>query len=267
MEKLVLYCKSYRGDFERIKVLNESIQKHNIDKIPFYISVPKSDESIFKQLDNINLIYDEDIYNTQGPGWITQQIIKSSFWRLGITENYVLIDSDSYFIKDFSISDFMFDDDTPYTIMHEQKELHNWVATSKYNNLHFDPRISFRNDRKKIQNIFSREGRVYDFGPTPSIWSCNVWKSFEEDYIKPNNLTFAKIIEYCPSEFTWYGEWLLYTQQFRLWPIEPIFKVFHYQQQYQEYKDLNITEEQISDHYLGIVMQSNWERYITPLKY
>jgi hypothetical protein len=267
MEKLILYCKSFRGDFERVKVLHESIQKYNQDNIPFYISVPKSDEFLFKQLENVNIIYDEDIYDITGPGWITQQIVKSSLWRLNICENYVLIDSDSYFIKPFSVKNFMYDDNTPYTVMHEQKELHTWVAQSKYNNLPFDPRESFKDDRSKIQNIFSREGRIYDFGPTPSIWNCNVWKSFEEEYIAPNNLTFAKVIEYCWSEFTWYGEWLLYKQHFRLWPIEPMFKVFHYHQQYQEYKDLGYTEGQISQHYLGIVLQSNWDKQITPLKY
>ena len=58
MEKLVLYCKSYRGDFERVKVLNESIKQFNKDNIPFYVSIPKADEQLFKQLDNINIVYD-----------------------------------------------------------------------------------------------------------------------------------------------------------------------------------------------------------------
>lgn len=269
MEKLILYCKSYRGDIERVKVLYESIQKYNTDNIPFYISVPQIDKDLFKIFENANIIFDEDLYNISGPGWITQQIVKSSLWRLNICENYILIDSDSYFIKPFTISDFMFNESTPYTVMHEQKELHSWVAVSKYNNLPFDCRISFKEDRSKIQNLFYRSGRVYDFGPTPSIWNCNVWKTLEEEYCQPNNLTFANLIEFCPSEFTWYGEWLLHRENFKILPIEPMFKVFHYGQQYIEYKDLRITEQQISESYLGIVMQSNWGApyFGAPLRY
>ena len=269
MSKLVLYCKSYSGDFERIKMLYQSVQKHNVDNIPFYISVPQCDIELFKVFESAQIVPDESIYNVDGPGWITQQIVKSSFWKLGLCENYVLIDSDSYFIKPFTVDDFMFDESVPYTCMHEQKELHTWVATSKYNNLPFDCRVSFKDDRKKIQDLLSRPGRVYDFGPTPSIWNCDVWKTLEEEYCQPNNLTFANLIEYCPSEFTWYGEWLLHRENFKVWPIEPMFKVFHYGQQYDEYKQLEITEDKIAESYLGIVMQSNWgpPYYGSPLKY
>jgi hypothetical protein len=109
MHKIVLYCKSYRGDLERVKVLYNSIQQHNTDNIPFYISIPKADENLFAIFEKAHMLFDEDIYNVTGPGWLTQQIVKSSFWKLKLCENYVLIDSDSYFIKPFSISDFMFD--------------------------------------------------------------------------------------------------------------------------------------------------------------
>ena len=44
MEKFVIYCKSYRGDLERVKLLSETIEKHNKDNIPFIISVPEKDK-------------------------------------------------------------------------------------------------------------------------------------------------------------------------------------------------------------------------------
>ena len=49
MNKIVLYCKSYHLDVHRAKDLLESITKHNIDNIPFYISVPSSDIELFKK--------------------------------------------------------------------------------------------------------------------------------------------------------------------------------------------------------------------------
>ena len=41
----------------------------------------------------------------------------------------------------------------PIKSIDEQKELHTWVATSKYNNLPFDCRISFKEDRQKINTF------------------------------------------------------------------------------------------------------------------
>ena len=47
MNKIVLYCKSYAGDYERVKVLVESIHKFNKDNIPTFISVPSKDVVLF----------------------------------------------------------------------------------------------------------------------------------------------------------------------------------------------------------------------------
>jgi len=263
MKKIVLYCKSYRNDLERVKILYDSIQKYNVDNIPFYISVPQQDITLFKIFTNAILIPDEALYNVAGPGWIIQQIIKSSLWRLNVCENYVLIDSDSYFIKPFKVSDFMYNEDVPYTVMHEQKELFSW-SISRTKELGFDPKDGFMQDRKKIMDLFRRESRYYDFGPTPSIWNCSVWKTLEEEYCKPNNLTFTNLIEFSPSELSWYGESLLAFKSIEIYPIEPLFKVFHYPQQYNEYKQQNITEEMIAQNYFGIILQSNWK---SPLKF
>jgi hypothetical protein len=266
MVKIVLYTKSYSGDINRLKVSIDSIKKHNRDNLPYYVSVPSSEMTLFKnQIDTnyVNLISDEDIYFVTEQNWKTQQIVKSNFWRLGFCENYVMLDSDSYFIKDFTLQDFMYNEYTPYTVMHEQKDLFNW--SSKYLSLlGFDPKNGFLEDRKKIMEVMERSGKYFDFGPGPIIWSSKVWKQLEEEYLKPNNLNFNSLIEYCKSEFSWYGEFLLSRRPIDIIPIEPIFKFFHYKEQYNHYKKLDYTEEMISKDYLGIVMQSNWG---APLKY
>ena len=76
-------------------------------------------------------------------------------------------------------------------------------------------------------------------------------------------ITFSKLIDYSPSEFSWYGEWLL-TIKFPIYPLEPLFKVYHYKQQYLEDKQKGITLDNIKDLYLGVILQSNWG---APLKY
>ena len=269
MNDLVLYCKSFNRDVDRAKILLESVKKFNEDKIPFYISVPKEDVSLF--IDKLGtggytLITDEEVCGEKYvQDWKTQQIIKSSFWKLGVCHNYMMIDSDSYFIRSFHESDFIYDKENhiPYTVIHEQKDLFAWTAKNT-DVLGFDPQKSFAECRDPIQALFDRKGRLYDFGPGPIIWSTAVWSSLEEKYLKPNNMTFSMLISSVASEFTWYGEWLLTDKTIPLMPIEPIFKFFHYMQEYSEFKEKGYTEEHWAKNYFGVVMQSSSN---LPLRY
>lgn len=255
MKQLVLYCKSYINDIDRLQKLVESINEFNLDNIPLFISVPKSDINLFKhRFIEHNVICDDEVYNGKLSGWESQQIIKSCFYKTNISENYVCLDSDSFFVKPFRVNDFMMGL-CPYTVMHEQKELFTWVSLNK-GLLGFDPKKSFIKDRNKIMDIFSRRGKVYDFGPSPVIWSSKVWNDLEEQYIVPHKLTWDTLIKFCPSEFTWYGEALLQYKSIQLFPAEPLFKVFHYKQQLDQYKD--IPHSIIAENYLGIVVQSNF---------
>jgi hypothetical protein len=269
---IVLYCKSFSRDLERVLELFKSIVKHNKDNIPFLISVPTEDVQLFK----INLaairdynwwevISDQEIVGDILPqSWKNQQVVKMMFWKHELCgENYVVLDSDCYFIKDFYVKDFIIHGTIPYTVIHEQKDLFTWT-TRQISNLGFDPKKSFGECREPIQSLFDRQGRLYDFGPVPVVWSSKVWQSMEEEYLKPNDLTFQGLIDTIPSEFSWYGEWLLVRKPIELWPIEPMFKVFHYLPQYHEFKNQGYTEQEWTNNYLGLVMQSSSG---LPLKY
>ena len=273
MNNIVLYCKSYNKDVNRAKILLNSVDEFNKDRIPFYISTPTEDIQLFKNVlgspigktetigeyERYKLITDEEVCGEKyEQSWVTQQTIKSSFWKLGICHNYVMIDSDSYFIKPFYVRDFIVDEENhiPYTVMHEQKDLFSWTAANTHV-LGFDPQKSFAECREPIQQLFDRKGRLYDFGPGPIIWSTAVWKSLEDDYLKPNNLKFSDLINTIPSEFTFYGEWALVRKIIPIYPIEPIFKFFHYLKQYQDYKDQGYTINHWAKNYIGIVLQSS----------
>lgn len=258
MNKIVLYCKSYDKDVYRAKTLLDSVIKYNADQIPFYISVPKKDIELFSKVlgsEHYTLISDESI-DSENFGWHGQQIVKSQFWKLGLCENYICVDSDCFFIKTFHRSDFMFDDETPYTICHEYKSFFEFMDKHP---LGFDPYESFSKERLEIMNLFGRTGVIYDFGPGPTIWSSKVWKSLNDNYLLPNNLTFADLINANGSEFTWYGEWLLASQEIRLIPKGPLFKNYHYPHQYEYDKHYSYDIEKISKLYLGIGMQSIYE--------
>ena len=122
--KFLLYCKSYEGDLLRVKRLAKSIHQFNRDAIPFYVSAPEKDLEKFKlELSQfgINLVSDEAIVEanpraslTEYRAWdgrLSQQVIKSEFWRLIECDAYLCIDSDDEFIRDFYLKDFINEDE------------------------------------------------------------------------------------------------------------------------------------------------------------
>jgi len=270
MKNVAIICKTYHKDQDRFKVLYESIQKYNKDNIPFY-AIDKLDRFYELQsqvgLKTYEFLSDEAISNElnipsgYSNGWINQQLFKS-FPHLVLKdlEYFIMIDSDSIFIRDFYLKDFFIMDgnkiEHPYTICHEQKDLFSWFSINK-NLFSFNAKKSFEESRQPIKNIFDNKSLSYDFGPIPIICSTKVWKFLLNEYCKDANISVYNLFYKHASEFTWYGEAFLASGIHPLYPREPLFKVFHYLQQYVEYKQKGITLNQIADNYLGVVMQSS----------
>lgn len=268
MLPLVLYCKSYRNDFHRLKQLAESVTRFNEDKIPFYVSVPRSDLPLFAPLSEelgFQLLPDEEILSrtfqtgkTREPrlaGNIMQQVVKSEFWRLEISHHYLIVDSDSWFIRKFRASDFLHPSGHPYTVINEGR--HSLLAAARSGNVKF--LRQFRELRETARDLFNRTGRLYDFAPTPCIWSSAVWRGLFENYAEPRGENFQDLIMKFSCETQWYGEYLLAKQPIPLFPIEPLFKCWHFQHDYDESVTLGENEDVIALNYLGIVKQSNWD--------
>jgi len=268
MELIVLYCKSYRGDVVRATRLALSVQKFNEEDIPFYISVPEADLPLFKEhLAELKVIFicDEEIISANPkhslesirsmPGNLSQQIVKSEFWRLGLCENYVCLDSDNEFIRTFNKSDFLTPDGIPYTVITEGKEFLEFSA--RYH-LPKVP-VNFKKDSLQVQELFGRTGRIYSFGIPPLVWSRKVWLSLELNLLEPRGESFADLIVQYPHELRLYGEALLKFRAVPLWPCEDIFKDYLYQSQYFFDQKRGITTDILSNNYLGLVRQSNWE--------
>lgn len=263
MNKCIIFIKTCKVDILQFDKLLLSLKKHNKSKIPVWVSVNDSDFSLFQNNysgKDIKIIKDSDIVKCDvSDSWRYQQIIKSQLYKLNITENYLCVDSDAFFIKDFYIEDFMVDEDTPYTIIHQQKELFSWLSINrKY--FKDDPKDYFEKISTTIMEKIGREGICYDYGPSPIVWSCKVWKSFNDNFLAPNHINYQELIVEYPSEFTWYGEWLLKSRAIPLFPKEPLFKVFHYKKQYEDFIKEGHNIETIKDNYLGIIVQSNWMR-------
>jgi hypothetical protein len=265
----VLYCKSYNVDVLRVQRLAKTIAQFNVDNIPFYVSVPLKDLPLFQEKLNdfdVHLITDEFIIQSNPaidpqalsniPGHISQQVVKSEFWRLGISDAYMCLDSDCMFIRPFHLNDYVCSNGIPYTVMDEGKDLLEFSLSAG------KPQLlnNFQVEATRVQNVFEREGRHYSFGPFPLVWHSKVWKSLDTQYLKPNSMSFLDAIQFAPFESRWYGEALLAFKAIPLMPCQAFFKVYHYAKQFDNDRRNNVNLEMLSKIYSGVIFQSAWER-------
>ena len=269
MKLLALYCKSYSTDLKRVVRLAHSIRQFNTENIPFHVSVPQADLALFREQLNglgVELLADEVIIKASPridaeqvrrmPGSVSQQVVKSEFWRLGLSTAYLCLDSDAIFIRPFYIADFITPYGTPYTMMDEAHELLEDSLRHKKDRVLQD----FVKEAGKVQDLFQRVGRRYSFGPFPLVWHRAVWESLDVQYLQPRDMSFADAIAQVPIESRWYGEAMLAYQAVPLLPCQPLFKVYHYA--WQRDKDIraNIGPDQLARLYSGVIYQSAWER-------
>jgi FkbM family methyltransferase len=269
MHNIIIYIGTSLRDLYQYTALVNSIRAYNVDNIPVYTCVKDEDIEIFKEKFadyDITFIRDSEVYNTsvRNP-WYKQQLIKMNFWRLGVAKFVLQMDSDSFFIRNFRVSDFLVSPDVPYTIMHEHKELKEFFARHNLHNSkrddNGDAKIvqGFGESSDKIKQLFGTDNRTadYDFGHTPLIINTNVWSVLEQEYIKPNNLTHESLLEYAGNDQQWYGETALAFGTHPIFPKENLFKVFHYPENLSEFFKIDSLSN-LRYNYYGICLQSNW---------
>jgi hypothetical protein len=249
--------------------LLDSIERFNADNLLFYISTPESDRDTLQNVLGVDAKYiwvsDEKIvaanpaasfekYQSM-PGGLSQAIIKSEFWRLKQAKNYLCLDSDCIFIKPFHQSDFISLNGDPFTVLHQNKEYFQLAN----NRSQFKIESNLRAEAKRVQDLFERLGPIYFCAPAPFIWSAKVWESLDSEYLQPKGMTLWDLVTPEFPETLIYGEALLKYQAIPLIPIEPLFRVYHYDWQYFILKRLGETEIKLKSNYLGVLYQSNWE--------
>lgn len=267
MNGISIFCKSYRGDLDRAATLVSTVDRFNHDGLPFYISVPEADLALFRSklgTANVTLLCDEEIIRANPridfnayqalPGHLSQQIVKSEFWRINPLDNYVCVDSDSRFIRNFYLRDFMAPDGVPFTVMHEDKSYAHFCLTHGLERANDD----FVKLKNRFMEYFGRSGIDYNFGPFPVIWNAMVWKDLDSQMLLPNGMNILDAICLIPSEGFWYGEALLKYKSIPVFPRAPLFKAYLYFEEYEEDMRVGSNENVLAYNYLGVVYQSNW---------
>tara|TARA_Y100000593_G_C4301970_1_gene333824 strand:+ start:905 stop:1867 length:963 start_codon:yes stop_codon:yes gene_type:complete len=234
MENFVVYTKSYGPDVDVCKRLKESVDKYNIENIPFYVSVPQSDMNLFKNklgTENYILVPDEDIYQltTNLDGWRTQQIVKSHFNKLNVTKNYLCLDSDTFFINDFRKNDFMATEDEIYTLMTDAP-LQYRISSEICHGKDYYSSCYYRTVRA-IRKLFDNEDckKLYAYGPPPYPWNCKVWEEIQNMF-ESNGMNMETFFIYLENntgalsrEAVIYGEYLLKYRTIDIYPTSEWF--------------------------------------------
>lgn len=266
MSAITLYLKTYSHHIEQADKLINSIMKYNMDDIPVVVSVNPNETELFKQRWdglNVTVIDDRDIFQVKYPmdGWRYQQVVKSNFWRINPKPNYLCLDSDSVFISPFTVQDFIFEDNIPYTICHESKDMLEYMVMSG----HDMNQVFYQTALETVRKLIPNKGPKWDWGPSPFIWSNKVWSEFDKNYLQQNNLTFDKFLlefqriqGYNFSEYTVYGEYLFYSKAIPIIPKQPLFKVYHWKEQFIKEFNSGVRASHLRSNYLGVITQSNW---------
>jgi hypothetical protein len=268
LKEIVLYCKSYRKDFLRLRRLLSSIQEFNVDEISFYVSTPVADRDLLLQLvgdQGYEWVSDESIIkaNELAPlgveknksGSLTQQVIKSEFWRLGLCANYVCLDSDCIFIQDFHKLDFLAVDGNPYTVIYQNKEYFQLALDRGFGK----SALLLKAEGDRVKALFARQGPNYYCPCPPFIWSAAVWQSLDEHFLRPQGLTFWDVCTQDHPETLLYLEALLNYRAKPLYPIEQLFRIYYYDWHYFLLRRIGELPSKLIENYLGVIYQSSWD--------
>ena len=258
--------KTYEKDYPYALRLLKTFHQYNADHIPCYVVAPENSSGQlqkaftddFKQ--DVIFIPEEDFSEylvTEpvcgiAPGYINQEIIKLAFWEKKQCENYVCLDSDAIFIREFYVSDFMYDDTTPYTVLFEDK----WLKTDP------DYYRNFGCDREKllgkILQAIEYEPKIVKTCHGFQIFSSKVLGNLKIDYIEKNGYRYADLLQISPYEFSWYNFWLQKTHVIEVHEIDQLFVYFHMKKQLLESWESGRTLEDLARGYVGIVINSNY---------
>ena len=259
-----MLLKSFADDFDYTRRLIASFRKFNADGVHLYCVVPAADLTRFAVLGGPDLtvlseselgqyLVDRPVHGMRA-GYINQEIIKLAFWELELTENYFCVDSDAEFIRPFYRSDFMVDENTPYTVLVEDNELK--VEPRYYREYWQQRELELRH----IQELVGLDTQVVRTCHGHQIFSAKVLRSFKTEFLEPQSWSYADALEASPYEFTWYNMWLQKSQAIEIHQREPLVKVFHNESQHLEYVMRGITTADIARGYVALVINSNYSR-------
>lgn len=264
MTRFAILIKSHAADREYVTRLVASLRRHNVDAIPVFVIVPESDLTLFVEFsDEVISVLGESVLSEHlvsqplagfSAGYVNQEVIKLSFWETGLADNYLCLDSDAEFVRDFTFEDFMFDEGTPYTFLTEDAEL---ISEPEYFSESWKGRAEkLRRIKQEIGVDDPRLLTVHGH----AVFSSKVLRSFKQHFLAPRGWVYRDAIAFSPYEPTWYSMWLQHDRTIPIHVREPNIKTFHNATQHLAYVLRGVTSADLARGYVAVVVNSNYSR-------
>jgi hypothetical protein len=261
MTNFAFLLKSYSKDIKYVKNLIHSYNIFNSSKIILYLIVPNHELKLFSVFSSSTIVilpeesipvsYFQKEVDGISAGYLNQQIVKLAFWKLGLCDNYMCLDSEAVFLRNFGIDDFLTPTGLPYTVLIEDRDRQ---CDPEYYNAQWRERSS---SLLKIQEFLGFDKRmVLQTCHGFQIFSSSILKQMENEILTVNGLTLIDLLEISPYEFSWYN-YFLQKLDIRIYPREPFFKVYDSPRQLIRDQVTNVSLEDLARGYLGIVVNSN----------
>jgi hypothetical protein len=265
--KFAFMLKSYSGDLKFVVRLVGTFHKHNIDNLTLFLVAPAQDLELFRKLSHPNLVF---IAEEQVPckllpaskiprqaGYINQQVLKLSFHRLNLVENYLALDSDGVFIRDFTQADFIHEDGRAFQVLVEDKLL---KSDADYFDKNWEKRAA---ELAKIQGFLEIQKSNLKTCHGFQILQSKVLREFEKDILRPKELEFIDLVQEFGYEFTWYN-YFLQGRGEPIHEVEPFFHCVHSGVQLVDLQTKGSTTTDFSRGFVGIIVNGNFQYFSTP---
>jgi hypothetical protein len=116
-----IFCKSFAEDFDRLRLMLDTLRTCNIEAIPFALSLPAQQIGLFRERfpdADFPVHADHELTGFQqgdADGWYHQQIVKLCSDRTELAASLFIVDSDFYFIRPFGRDEFVDRDGVVFT--------------------------------------------------------------------------------------------------------------------------------------------------------
>lgn len=277
-----LFCKSFAPDVERFGHLFRSFVRFASDDIPFVLSVPETDRSLFEERyshPRLTVVTDEELCGEHAVGWPGQQLVKMAFGWSGHLDAWLVVDSDFIFIRPFDRSEFFQGDKialvmaTAYhTWEHGRAELLSHLEhplaplplpttprervrlnnpLSRLWDWYAEPDLDQRRDN--IQRWFRPKQQKIFFLPGP-VWTKDSLCSLRDWLASEQKMDVKMLLKRSPWEAAWVGEWEIYRGAPGRFLRQPFFVHFATAEGVRAAKLAGLSTEKLATRYLGIAL-------------
>lgn len=263
-EPLVFFLKSYAPDLEFAHRFLQSFTRHNVDGIPLLLVVPDSEIGLFETFTNAgHSVLGESRFEQWLPhesihgnsiGYTHHQVIRLSFWELGIAQNYLNVDSEMVFLRDFRVSDFLADDITPYTFLSEDFEL--WTDPA-YRESHF---LRRREQMLSIKKALGWRDPRFPTMHGGGVYNFEALRLLREEFMDPRGLAYSDLLRIGPIPPTWHSFWVQYRKPYAVIPRRPWYLFIHNSEQLQRLILEGKHEADIAEDFLALNLNTGFSR-------